>query len=123
MSLRLIPSQNYNNDRAKILDGHVDYALRTGNNAIPVIQFFRQEERDLQRKIKNGALNAGVDFPKPAKKATTHSGNYVILYTFLPANASTNSEVTQVNLDSVLPTASGQFNLLVNDLVQVDFDE
>lgn len=81
------------------------------------------EERDLLRRIKNSPLSAGVDFPKPAKKATTHSGNYVILYTFIPGDASTNHEVTRVNLDSVLPAASGRFNELVADLVQADDNE
>jgi hypothetical protein len=123
MPVRLIPSQNYNNDRAKILDGIIDHALRSGNNAVPVLHFFRKEERDLHRRIKNSPLSAGVDFPKPVKKATTYSGNYVILYTFIPAEASTNAGVTRVNLDSILPTASGLFNQLVTDLVQVDFDE
>jgi hypothetical protein len=123
MPVRLIPSQNYINDRTKILDGIIDHALRTGSNAVPVLQFFRKEERDLQRRIKDGPLNAGIDFPKPIKKGTTHSGNYIILYTYIPANSSRNPEVTQVNLDSILPTASGQFNQLVADLVQFDFDE
>jgi hypothetical protein len=123
MPLRLIPCQNYNNDRAKILDGIIDHALRTGSNAVPILQFFRQKERNLQRRIANSPLSAGVDFPRPVKKATTHSGNYVILYTFIPADASTNPEVTRVNLNSILPTASGQFNQLVTDLVQVDLDE
>lgn len=84
--------------------------------------FFRKEERDLLKRIKNGPLSAGVDFPRPVKKATAHSGNYVILYTYIPTEASMNHEVTQVNLDSILPTASGRFNLLVTDLVLADLD-
>ena len=123
MPVRLIPSQSYNNDRAKILDGIIDHALRTGDNAIPVLSFFRQEERELLKRIKNSPLSAGIDFPKPIKKGTTRSGNYVILYTYIPVSSSKNLEVTQVNLDSILPTASARFNQLVTDLEQADLDE
>jgi hypothetical protein len=123
MSVRLIPSFNYKNDRKKILEDILEYALRSGNDAIPVLRFFRNEELNLQTRIKNSPLSAGIDFPKPVKKGTGQSGNYVILYTYLPPDALSNQDVNQVNLDSIMPTASNAFNEIVNGLNQSDFNE
>ncbi|HAZ13815.1 MAG: hypothetical protein A2X86_14530 [Bdellovibrionales bacterium GWA2_49_15] len=53
MPVKLIPSTNYNNDRAKIMDDIIEYALKTNESAIPILSFFRREERDLQRRIKD----------------------------------------------------------------------
>ncbi|HAZ14217.1 MAG: hypothetical protein A2X86_22415 [Bdellovibrionales bacterium GWA2_49_15] len=123
MAVKLIPSTNYINDRAKIMDDIIKYALKTNDNAIPILSFFRREERDLQRRIKTSPLSAGVDFPRPAKKGTTRTGQYVILYTYLPPDAPTNQDVTRVNLDSIMPTASGTFNKLVTNLEQAKLEE
>jgi hypothetical protein len=123
MSVRLIPSSNYKNDRSKIMEDIVEYALRSGNDAIPVLKFFRKEELNLQIRIKNSPLSAGVDFPRPVKKGTVQSGNYVILYTYLPPDALTNQDVTQVNLDSIIPTATNTFNKIVSGFNQSDFTE
>ena len=123
MAIRLIPSPNYKNDRAKIMNAIVQHCLRSGDDARVLLSFFRREERDLKRRIKSGPLSAGIDFPKPTKKGTSNSGQYVILYTYLPPDASTNPEITQVNLDSILPTASYTFNQLVDGLIQADLDE
>jgi hypothetical protein len=122
MPVKLIPSPNYKNDRIKIMDSIVHYALQTGNDAVPILKFFRNEERDLQKRIQISPLSAGINCPKPTKKGTSNSGKYVILYTYLPPDASTNPEITQVNLDSILPTASYAFNKLMDGLIQADLD-
>jgi hypothetical protein len=123
MSVRLILSPNYKIDRAKILDDIVEYALRSGNDAIPVLKFFRKEELNLQTRIKNSPLSAGIDFPRPVKKGTGQSGNYVILYTYIPTDSLTNHDVIQVNLDSIMATATNVFNKMVSGLNQSDFNE
>lgn len=57
-----------------------------------------------------GPLNAGVDFPRRVKKAVSTSDEYIILYTYTPIDSATNSEVTRVNLDSIMPAASGKYS-------------
>ena len=123
MSVRLIPSSNYKKDRKKILEDIVEYALRSGNDAMPVLRFFRKEEQNLQTRIQNSPLSAGIDFPGPVKKGTGQSGNYVILYTYLPPEAPTNQDVSQVNLDSIISTATNAFNKMVSDFNQTDFND
>jgi|GEM_PF-7134287 len=122
MAVKLIPSQGYIHDRAKILDSVIDHSLRTDSDAVPILRFFRYEERELHRKIKLSPLSAGINFPRPVKKATSRSGSYAVLYTCLPVDASTNTSVTRVNLDSILPTETETFNNLVLEFEQADFD-
>ena len=119
----MFSSPNYKNDREKIMDSINEYALHTGENAVPVLKFFRREERSLQRRIKDSPLSAGIDFPRPVKKGTGQSGNYIILYTYYPSDAPSNQDVVQVNLDSIMPTASNVFNKIVAGLNQADFNE
>ena len=44
------------------------------------------------------------------KKAVSTSGKYIILYTYIPIDSATNSEVTKVNLDSIMLAASEKYN-------------
>ena len=76
-----------------------------------------------REELKISPLSARVDFPRPAKKGTTRTGQYVILYTYLPPDAPTNQDVTRVNLDSIMPTASGAFNKFVTNMEQAEFEE
>ncbi len=122
MAIKLIASPCYKKDRAKIMDNIIHYCLGTGDDAVARLTFFRKEERDLKKRIKNSPLSAGIDFPKPIKKGTSSSGNYVILYTYLPSDASTNPEVIQVNLDSILPASSYAFNKLMDGFIQANVD-
>jgi hypothetical protein len=92
------------------MDDIIEFALKTDEDAEPLLKFFRREEKDLQRRIISGPLNAGIDFPWPVKKAVSASGKYIILYTYIPIDSATNSEVTRVNLDSIMPAASGKYN-------------
>jgi hypothetical protein len=110
MSVALVPSINYQNDQRKIMDDIIEHALTTEDDAIPILKFFRKEEKDLQKRIKNSPLSAGVDFPRPLKKAVSSSGKYIILYTFIPVDSETNAEVTRVNLDAIMPAASDKYN-------------
>lgn len=87
MPVKLISSPNYNNERTRIMGCVVGRSVKTGDDAIPVLKFFRKEERELQKRIKASLLSAGVDFPRPVKKGTSGSGNYVILYTHPPSDA------------------------------------
>lgn len=120
--MKLIESSGYKEDRRRIMDSTYRYVTGLGDNPKAALSFFRTEEKDLQKRIKTSPLSAGVDFPKPTKKGTTGSGKYVILYTCLPPNAATNPAVTQVNLDSIIPTTSYKFNLL-DGLIQADLEE
>lgn len=121
MTVKLVPSTNYLNDRAKIMEDIIEYALTNEEDALPILKFFRSEEKALQRRIKNSPLSAGIDFPHPVKKGTSHSGKYVILYTYLPVFSSTNSNIKQVNLDSIYLAESSDFNNLYKKLVRADF--
>ena len=106
----LVASLNYLNDQQKIMNDIIEYALKTEEDAEPLLKFFRREEKDLQKRIISGPLNAGIDFPRPVKKAVSASGKYIILYTYIPLDLATNSEVIRVNLDSIMPAASGKYN-------------
>ena len=110
MVCALFASLNYLNDQQKIMDDIIEFALEAEEDAEPLLKFFRREEKDLQKRIMSGPLNAGIDFPRPVKKAVSISGKYIILYTFIPIDSATNSEVTRVNLDSIMPAASGKYN-------------
>ena len=123
MEIKLILSQQYKEARARIMEEIVDWAVNTDSDAIPILAHFRQEERNLKIRIKLSPLSAGIDFPKPVKKSTSHSGKYVILYTYLPPDSQTNPEIKQVNLDDILPTATYEFGKLVDGLKQADLDE
>lgn len=123
MTIKLIPSPTYNMEKKEIAKDIFDFAMRRGENAEQMLRYFKKDERDLLKRIKAGPLRAGVDFPKPVKKGTTESGKYVVLYTCLPPEASTNSDVTRVNLDSILVTASSKFNELFQQLEQADFKD
>jgi len=106
----LVATLNYLKDQQKIMDDIIEFALKTEEDAEPLLKFFRREEKDLQKRIMNGPLNAGIDFPRPVKKAVSTSGKYIILYTYIPLDSATNSEVTRVNLDSIMLAASGKYN-------------
>ena len=106
----LVASLNYLNDQQKIMNDIIEYALKAEEDAEPLLKFFRREEKDLQKRIISGPLNAGIDFPRPVKKAVSASGKYIILYTYIPLDSATNSEVIRVNLDSIMPADSGKYN-------------
>jgi hypothetical protein len=106
----LVATLNYLKYQQKIMDDIIEFALKTEEDAEPLLKFFRREEKDLQKRIMNGPLNAGIDFPRPVKKAVSTSGKYIILYTYIPLDSATNSEVTRVNLDSIMLAASGKYN-------------
>ena len=110
MVCALFASLNYLNDQQKIMDDIIEFALEAEEDAEPLLKFFRREEKDLQKRIMSGPLNAGIDFPRPVKKAVSTSGKYIILYTYIPLDSATNSEVTRVNLDSIMLAASGKYN-------------
>lgn len=120
MTVRLIPSSQYKMEKSDIVESIYDFALSKGEDAERLLRYFQKDERDLLRRIKAGPLRAGVDSPYPVKKGTTVSGKYVVLYTCLPPEASTNSEITRVNLNSILATASSKFNDLFQQLEQAD---
>lgn len=122
MTVRLISSPQYQKEKSYIVDSIYEFALGKGENVELLLRYFQKDERDLLKRIKAGPLRAGVDFPYPVKKGTTASGKYIVLYTCLPPEASTNSEVTQVNLDSILATASLKFNELSQKLTQAEFE-
>jgi hypothetical protein len=119
----LVASLNYLNDQQKIMNDIIEYALKTEEDAEPLLKFFRREEKDLQKRIISGPLNAGIDFPRPVKKAVSASGKYIILYTYIPLDSATNSEVIRVNLDSIMPAASGKYNdKVIMQLPSYDID-
>lgn len=122
MPVKLIPSPAYNDELNEIMRGIVDHALKTGDDAKPILKFFRKEERGMHKKIKNGPLNAGTDSPKPVKRAVSHSGNYAILYTYIPPSAQVNNQITQVNLDSIMSTATNVYGKLVSGFDSADAD-
>jgi hypothetical protein len=123
MSVVLVPSINYLSDQRKIMDYIIDHALKTEDDAIPMLKFFRKEEKDLQKRIKNSPLSAGIDFPRPVKKAVSSSGKYIILYTYIPIESETNAEVTRVNLDTIIPAASDKYNdIVLKQLPSFEFD-
>lgn len=122
MAVKLIPSPAYNDDLRDIMEGIVEHALKTGNDATPILKFFRSEEKGMHKKIKNGPLNAGTDSPKPVKRAVSHSGNYAILYTYIPPSAQVNNQITQVNLDSIMSTATNAYGKLVSGFDSADAD-
>ncbi len=74
MASILVPSLNYQNDQRKVMDDIIEYALKSKEDAEPLLKFFRREEKDLQKRIISGPLNAGIDFPWPVKKAVSFSG-------------------------------------------------
>lgn len=123
MSKRLILSPNYKAERKKILDSIISYALENDEDARPILTFFRKEEKALQKRIALSPLSAGVDFPTPIKKGTSNSGKYIILYTCLPLESSTNDEIKQVNLTSILASATDEFNRLVDGFLQADVED
>jgi hypothetical protein len=123
MAKRLVLSPGYKADRKKILDSIISYALENDEDARPILTFFRKEEKALQQRIVLSPLSAGVDFPAPVKKATSNSGKYIVLYACLPPESSTNDEVKQVNLNSILASATDEFNRLVNGFLQADVED
>jgi hypothetical protein len=123
MVCALFASLNYLNDQQKIMDDIIEFALEAEEDAEPLLKFFRREEKDLQKRIMSGPLNAGIDFPRPVKKAVSTSGKYIILYTYIPIDSATNSEVTRVNLDSIMPAASDKYNYMVlKQLLSFEFE-
>ena len=122
MDIELFISPQYRQEREEIMQNLLDWALDTEDDPEPLLAHFIEEEKDLKKKIQKMPLSAGVDFPWPVKKATSRSGKYVILFTCLPPNAAVNSEIKQVNLDTIMPTAKDNFNELVEDLKKSDFD-
>src|SRR5690606_22252158 len=122
MPVKLIPSTAYNDELKEIMEGIVEYALATGNDAKPILKFFRKEEKGMHKKIKIGPLNAGTDSTKPVKRAVSQSGSYAILYTFIPPSAQVNNQITQVNLDSIMSTASNTYSKIVSGFDSADAD-
>jgi hypothetical protein len=123
MVCALFASLNYLNDQQKIMDDIIEFALEAEEDAEPLLKFFRREEKDLQKRIMSGPLNAGIDFPRPVKKAVSTSGKYIILYTYIPIDSATNSEVTRVNLDTIMPAASDKYNeMVLKQLPSFDFE-
>jgi hypothetical protein len=123
MVCALFASLNYLNDQQKIMDDIIEFALEAEEDAEPLLKFFRREEKDLQKRIMSGPLNAGIDFPRPVKKAVSTSGKYIILYTYIPIDSATNSEVTRVNLDSIMPAASDKYNdMVLKQLPSFEFE-
>lgn len=123
MTAKLIPSENYLNDRKYIMQGIVEYALESGEDASLILRFFRNEEKGLQSRIKKSPLSAGIDFPHPVKKGTSHSGQYVIIYSFIPLNAQENKQVEVVLLNSIIHTRSNILNDLYRGLESADLDD
>jgi len=123
MVCALVASLNYLNDQQKIMDDIIEFALKADEDAEPLLKFFRREEKNLQKRIMSGPLNAGIDFPRPVKKAVSTSGRYIILYTYIPIDSETNSEVTRVNLDSIMPAASDKYNdMVIKQLPSFEFE-
>ncbi len=123
MVCALVASLNYLNDQQKIMDDIIEFALKADEDAEPLLKFFRREEKNLQKRIMSGPLNAGIDFPRPVKKAVSTSGKYIILYTYIPIDSATNSEVTRVNLDSIMPAASDKYNdMVIKQLPSFEFE-
>ena len=122
MPIRLKLSPNYILEKTKIRE---DLVRRSTSNsdAKSLLSYFHNDEKGLKLKIKDGPLYAGEPFVLPVRRGVTSSGKYVIFFTPLPVEAKENVDVNLVNLDSIVPTESDDYNNIILNFKQADFKD
>lgn len=123
MSIKLILSPNYKDDRLKIKKSLINYAFENDENPKKYLGYFNDDEGLLRLKIKKSPLSSGELYSSVIRKGITSSGKYAIFYTWVPFDAKSNDKVHTVNLDQIYATESLDYSEIVSGFVQAEFKE
>lgn len=110
LAAKLIVSEQYKEDRLKIMDSILFWALENDEDAELYLRYFRNDEKRLHKLISDRPLLAGINLPHPTKKAVTTSGKYAVFYSTQPLNAKANTSVDTIIFHQIISTRTKQYN-------------